>query len=109
VQPVCGGGGSGIPAGQILTVFSRQANRVGARPHRRGQQWPRVPQVDAEVVGGDLRLAQPPEFDLMARIAGLRLRERWGGWNGEPRTATSWRHISVYERSHDRPQAGVWS
>jgi SAM-dependent methyltransferase len=44
-----------------------------------------------------LRLACPPEFDLMARIAGLRLRERWGGWNGEPFTATSWRHVSVYE------------
>jgi SAM-dependent methyltransferase len=49
-----------------------------------------------------LRLAYPPEFDLMARIAGLRLRERWGGWNGEPYTASSWRHVSVYERSHDR-------
>lgn len=46
-----------------------------------------------------LRLAYPPEFDLMGRIAGLRLRERWGGWNGEPFTATSWRHVSVYERS----------
>ncbi|NEA28238.1 class I SAM-dependent DNA methyltransferase [Actinomadura bangladeshensis] len=45
-----------------------------------------------------LRLAHPPEFDLMARIAGLRLRERWGGWEGEPYTAGSWRHISVYER-----------
>jgi SAM-dependent methyltransferase len=44
-----------------------------------------------------LRLAQPPEFDLMARIAGLRLRERWGGWNREPFTAASWRHVSVYE------------
>ena len=44
-----------------------------------------------------LRLAYPPEFDLMARIAGLRLRDRWGGWNGEPFTATSWRHVSVYE------------
>jgi SAM-dependent methyltransferase len=44
-----------------------------------------------------LRLAHPPEFDLMARIAGLRLRERWGGWTGEPYTAASWRHISVYE------------
>jgi SAM-dependent methyltransferase len=44
-----------------------------------------------------LRLAHPPEFDLMARIAGLRLRDRWGGWNAEPYTATSWRHISVYE------------
>lgn len=45
-----------------------------------------------------LRLANPPEFDLMARIAGLQLRDRWGGWNGEPYTATSWRHVSVYER-----------
>ena len=49
-----------------------------------------------------LRLAHPPEFDLMARIAGLRLRDRWGGWNGEPFTAASWRHISVYEHTHDR-------
>ena len=46
-----------------------------------------------------LRLAYPAEFDLMARIAGLRLRERWGGWNGEPFTAASWRHVSVYERA----------
>jgi SAM-dependent methyltransferase len=46
-----------------------------------------------------LRLAHPPEFDLMARIAGLRLRERWGGWAGEPFTAASWRHVSVYERA----------
>ena len=44
-----------------------------------------------------LRLACPPEFDLMARVAGLRLRDRWGGWNGEQYTAASWRHISVYE------------
>ena len=46
-----------------------------------------------------LRLAHPPEFDLMARIAGLRLRDRWGGWRGEPYTAASWRHISVYQRA----------
>jgi SAM-dependent methyltransferase len=44
-----------------------------------------------------LRLANPPEFDLMARIAGLRLRDRKGGWRGEPFTAASWRHVSVYE------------
>ena len=46
-----------------------------------------------------LRMAHPPEFDLMARIAGLRLRNRWGGWNEEPFDSTSWRHISVYERA----------
>ncbi|MGV9770641.1 class I SAM-dependent DNA methyltransferase [Streptosporangium sp. NPDC003464] len=48
-----------------------------------------------------LRLAHPPEFDLMARIAGLRLRERWGGWEREPYTAASRRHISVYGRLAD--------
>jgi len=46
-----------------------------------------------------VRLAHPPEFDLMARIAGLRLRHRWAGWDEEPFTATSWRHVSVYERA----------
>ena len=33
----------------------------------------------------------------MARIAGLRLSERWGGWDGEPYTANSWRDVSRYE------------
>jgi methyltransferase family protein len=46
-----------------------------------------------------VRLASPPEFDLMARIAGLRLRDRFGGWRGEPFTADSRRHVSVYEKS----------
>jgi len=46
-----------------------------------------------------VRLAHPPEFDLMARVAGLRLRDRWGGWNQEPFTASSWCHVSIYERA----------
>jgi SAM-dependent methyltransferase len=45
-----------------------------------------------------LRYAWPSELDLMARLAGLRLRERWGGWRREPFTASSARHVSVYER-----------
>jgi SAM-dependent methyltransferase len=45
-----------------------------------------------------LRYAWPSELDLMARLAGLRLRERWGGWHREPFTASSAKHISVYER-----------
>lgn len=44
------------------------------------------------------RYIWPSELDLMARIAGLRLRERWGGWNREPFTADSRLHVSVYER-----------
>jgi SAM-dependent methyltransferase len=44
------------------------------------------------------RYAWPAELDLMARIAGLRLHERWGGWRGEPYTSTSELHVSVYGR-----------
>ena len=44
-----------------------------------------------------LRYAWPSELDLMARLAGLRLRERHGGWYGEPFTAASTRHVSIYE------------
>lgn len=45
-----------------------------------------------------LRLVYPSELDLMARIAGLRLRHRWAGWRHEPFTHESRRHVSVYER-----------
>jgi cyclopropane fatty-acyl-phospholipid synthase-like methyltransferase len=44
------------------------------------------------------RYAWPSELDLMARIAGLRLKERYGGWNREPFTSTSSTHVSVYGR-----------
>jgi SAM-dependent methyltransferase len=44
-----------------------------------------------------LRLAWPGELDLMARLAGLRLLERFGGWRGEPYTGLDL-HVSVYGR-----------
>lgn len=45
------------------------------------------------------RYAWPAELDLMARIAGMRLRDRWGGWDRRPFTAESAQHISVYEKA----------
>jgi hypothetical protein len=44
------------------------------------------------------RYAWPAELDLMARIAGLHLKERWAGWNREPFTSTSSNCVSVYGR-----------
>lgn len=52
---------------------------------------------ETQLVPIPFRYVWPSELDLMARLAGLRLRERTGGWRGEPFTATSRRHISVYE------------
>lgn len=46
----------------------------------------------------EVRYAWPPELDLMAQLAGLRLRERWGDWRRGEFNAGSEKHISVYER-----------
>ena len=44
------------------------------------------------------RYVWPAELDLMAQLAGMRLRERWAGWNREPFTSDSRQHISVWEK-----------
>jgi len=44
------------------------------------------------------RYVWPSELDLMAQLAGLRLRDRWGGWNREPFTTDSRSHVSVWEK-----------
>ncbi len=58
-----------------------------------------------EIVDGRLerfsvpfRYAWPAELDLMAELAGMRLRERWGGWKREPFTSDSRMHVSVWEK-----------
>ncbi|MDQ3672437.1 MAG: methyltransferase domain-containing protein [Actinomycetota bacterium] len=44
------------------------------------------------------RYAWPAELDLMAELAGMRLRERWSGWKREPFTSESRKHVSVWEK-----------
>jgi SAM-dependent methyltransferase len=44
------------------------------------------------------RYVWPSELDLMARLAGLRLRERWAGWHREPFTSDSAEQVVVYEK-----------
>jgi SAM-dependent methyltransferase len=46
----------------------------------------------------ELRYLWPSELDLMAQLAGLELRERWGGWNREHFTGEG-AHVSVYEKA----------
>jgi SAM-dependent methyltransferase len=45
------------------------------------------------------RYAWPSELDLMAELAGMRLRERWSGWKREPFTSDSRKHVSVWEKN----------
>jgi len=44
------------------------------------------------------RYAWPSELDLMAELAGMKLRERWSGWKREPVTSDSRKHVSVWEK-----------
>ena len=51
-----------------------------------------------EVLSPPFRYVWPAELDLMARIAGMSLRERWGGWSREPFTGESPKHVSIWEK-----------
>jgi len=53
---------------------------------------------NVELFSPPFRYVWPSELDLMARIAGMTLRERWGGWRREPFTAASDKHVSVWEK-----------
>jgi SAM-dependent methyltransferase len=48
------------------------------------------------------RYAWPAELDLMAQLAGMRLRDRWADWHREPFTSDSRAHVSVWEKPADR-------
>jgi SAM-dependent methyltransferase len=49
------------------------------------------------------RYVWPSELDLMAQLAGMTLRDRWGSWNREPFTSESTKHVSVWEKSSTTP------
>jgi SAM-dependent methyltransferase len=51
-----------------------------------------------EVLSIPFRYVWPSELDLMARLAGMTLRERWSGWQHEPFTSDSAKHVSVWEK-----------
>jgi SAM-dependent methyltransferase len=51
-----------------------------------------------ERISMPFRAVSPAELDLMARLAGLKLRERWSGWDRSPFTAESRKHVSVWEK-----------
>jgi SAM-dependent methyltransferase len=52
-----------------------------------------------EIISPPFRYVWPSELDLMARLAGMTLRQRWGDWTREPFTGESDKHVSVWEKS----------
>jgi SAM-dependent methyltransferase len=94
----------GTPAGEPLSVFDLSETHVGVDEYDATTQ--RLVSHHFSLVDGEwvrlsmpFRSVSPAELDLMARIAGMRLRERWSGWQREPLTRESARHVSVWEKS----------
>jgi SAM-dependent methyltransferase len=92
--------------GQRLAAVAVETDGMHLEASKHDPVTQRVDSLHVVVADGDLRTfpvrlryAWPAELDLMARLAGLRLRERWGGWAREPFTASSPGHVSVYERA----------
>jgi hypothetical protein len=56
------------------------------------------PDGSVEKSSGPFRYVWPSELDLMAELAGLELRERWAGWEREPYTSDSTKHVSVWQK-----------
>jgi hypothetical protein len=60
-----------------------------------------------ELVSMPFRYVWPAELDLMARLAGMTLQERWSGWRREPFTSDSASHVSVWRKPADPRQGSL--
>ncbi|HEV2873094.1 MAG TPA: class I SAM-dependent methyltransferase [Actinomycetota bacterium] len=92
-----------LPPGETVRAFKVSATRLGFDEYdvvSQGLISHHYTVVDGEleVVSMPFRYAWPAELDLMARLAGMRLRERWSGWTREPFTSDSDSHVSVWEK-----------
>ena len=92
-----------LPPGETIQAFHVSETHWGIDEYDVANQGLishhlRIVDGTAERVSVPFRYAWPAELDLMAELAGMRLRERWSGWNREPFTSDSRKHVSVWEK-----------
>jgi SAM-dependent methyltransferase len=92
-----------LPPGETVRAFEVTPTRLGFDEYEIASQglishhyW--AVEGRLEVVPMAFRYVWPSELDLMARLAGMTLRERWSGWTREPFTSDSTSHVSVWEK-----------
>jgi SAM-dependent methyltransferase len=95
-----------LPPGETYHVFSGSADGWGIDEYDVATQG--LISHHLQTVDGKLerfsvpfRYVWPAELDLMAQLAGMRLRDRWAGWKREPFTNESRQHVSVWEKPVD--------
>ena len=92
-----------LPPGERYVVFDASETHWGVDEYDVATQGLVSHHFDVrgdriEKSSGPFRYVWPAELDLMARIAGLELRERWAGWRREPFTSESRSHVSVWQK-----------
>ncbi len=94
-----------LPPGERFVTFDRTDTHVGIDEYDVATQrmWSHHvtirPDGTASRFSPPFRYAWPAELDLMARLAGMRLRERWTDWARSPFTSESTGHVSVWEKT----------
>ena len=90
-----------LPPGETVRPFDVSESHLGFDEYDLPVQglvshhyWLRA--GDLEYFAAPFRYVWPSELDLMARLAGMSLVERWSGWDREPFTADSRSHVSVW-------------
>jgi SAM-dependent methyltransferase len=99
-----------LPRGETVRPFHISPTKIGYDEYDVGTQrlvshHYTLGEGTFELVSVPFRYVWPSELDLMARLAGMTLRERWGDWSREPFTSESTKHISVWEKTASRTPA----
>src|SRR5438874_10008789 len=92
-----------LPPGETFQPFAVEPTHLGFDEYdvvRQGlishHYW--IDGDKVEVLSPPFRYVWPSELDLMARLSGMTLRERWAGWKREPFTGDSDNHVSVWQK-----------
>lgn len=92
-----------LPIGETFVPFDVSQGHIGVDEYDVANQrlishhyW--VDNDRGQTLDFPCRYAWPAEYDLMARLAGMTLRQRWSNWNQEAFTSESTSHISVWEK-----------
>jgi SAM-dependent methyltransferase len=93
-----------LPPGETVHPFALTPTHLGFEEYDVANQiayshhyW--IEDGRLETFSAPFRYVWPAELDLMARIAGMTLRERWSGWGREPFTSESRSHVSVWTKT----------
>jgi SAM-dependent methyltransferase len=95
-----------LPPGERFQPFDVSSTHLGFDEYDVARQglvshhyW--IDQGEIEVFSPPFRYVWPSELDLMARLGGMSLRERWSTWTREPFTSESALHVSVWAKTGD--------